>query len=85
MNCVPENSARPRQEPWLAFEPDETAVNAWLSVHMLASIMKTMRGAINRTTVLVKIPTTSNMSTYGFSTLVASNKKFTGLLATSRS
>ena len=62
-----------------SFEPDETAVNAWLSVHMLASIMKTMPGAINRTTVLVKIPTTSNTSTYGFSTLVASNKKFTGL------
>lgn len=61
------------------FEPDETAVNAWLSVHMLASIMKTMPGAINRTTVLVKIPTASNMPAYDFSTLVASSKKFTGL------
>ena len=62
-----------------SFDQNETAINAWLAVHVLANIMKTMSGTIDRTTVLAKIPTTSNLTTYGLSTPVSFNKKFTGL------
>ena len=62
----------------LSFSLNETAINAWLSVHILTTIMKTMTGTIDRATVLAKIPTMSNLSTYGFSTPVSFNKKYTG-------
>lgn len=60
-----------------SFAVDETSVNAWMAVHIFATVAAGMK-TIDRSAFLAKASTLKNVSTYGFTASLTTTKTWSG-------